>query len=80
MIITIIIIDAGLKFPDLDMSGVDYIVSDLSYLLQKRKNIKALFLTYGHEDHIGGIPYLLKQLPTPIWVSANILTKTYAKP
>lgn len=63
----IILIDAGLMFPEEDMLGVDIIIPDFSYILRKKKNIKAIILTHGHEDHIGALPYLLAKVNAPVY-------------
>lgn len=63
---TIIIIDAGVRFPGIEFPGIDYIVPDYTHLKNNRNKIKALFITHGHEDHIGGIPFLLQNVHIPV--------------
>ena len=59
------VIDCGVAFPDDEMYGVDLIIPDVSYLINNKEKVRGLVLTHGHEDHIGAIPYILKQINMP---------------
>jgi ribonuclease J len=69
----IFIIDAGLMFPEEYMLGIDFVIPDFSYLLERKEKVKAILLTHGHEDHIGALPFLLKEISVPIYGTAFTL-------
>jgi ribonuclease J len=69
----IIVLDAGMMFPDAELMGVDIVTPDFTYLEQNKQHVRALVLTHGHEDHIGAIPFLLAQLPIPVYGTAFTL-------
>src|SRR3954470_15243411 len=76
---SIIVVDAGIMFPDEELLGVDIIVPDITYLLEKRSEVKAIFLTHGHEDHIGALPFIIPYLNVPIYGSGFTMALVKSK-
>src|SRR5438309_1966595 len=69
----LIAIDCGLMFPDDELPGIDYVIPDFSYIRARRDAFRGVVLTHGHEDHVGAIPYLLRELPAPVYGTALAL-------
>jgi ribonuclease J len=65
----IVVVDAGVMFPENDMLGIDFIIPDFDYLMDKKDLVRAVIVTHGHEDHIGGLPYVLKEINVPVYAT-----------
>jgi ribonuclease J len=75
----IIVIDAGLMFPETELLGVDIVVPDISYLIENKQHVRAILLTHGHEDHIGGLPWILSELNVPVYATEFTLAYVEGK-
>src|SRR5580658_7498441 len=75
----IVVIDAGLMFPESELLGVDIVVPDISYLIENKQHVRAIVLTHGHEDHIGGLPWILNELKVPVYATEFTLAYVEGK-
>src|SRR5579863_5027641 len=75
----IIVIDAGLMFPESELLGVDIVVPDITYLVENKSHVRAIILTHGHEDHIGGLPWILSELKVPVYATEFTLAYVEGK-
>src|ERR1700683_1218854 len=75
----IIVIDAGLMFPESELLGVDIVVPDITYLTENKAHVRAIILTHGHEDHIGGLPWILSELKVPVYATEFTLAYVEGK-
>lgn len=75
----ILVIDAGLMFPDSELLGVDIVVPDISYLIENKEHVRGILLTHGHEDHIGGLPWLLSEIKAPVFATEFTLAYVEGK-
>src|SRR5690606_17499238 len=75
----IFVLDAGLMFPENEMLGIDIVIPDITYLIQNKERIKGIFLTHGHEDHIGALSYILREIRVPIYGTKLTIALTKAK-